>query len=161
MPEESFQLLVNDPMTGVPSTVELSPAALQQALIKDPALLVGALKEALLQRYDPRAQQPKGIPGPNTPITELIPPGEVSRLSSAARRLTKADLMAMAGWGGQPRKDPAQLGLDVEDINTIRDIFGQQLGAEVAPMGFSLSCCSCTPCCCCAVAAVPPTRVVF
>lgn len=101
------------------------------------------------------------LPGA-TPITKMIAPSLVQRLSPAVARLTKDDLIALGGWG-VTRKLPHDLGLSPRDIQTIRDVFTPQLTKAAAfedePEAFSLSCCSCTPCCC-AAAVMQPIRMV-
>jgi hypothetical protein len=101
------------------------------------------------------------LPGA-TPITALVQPSLVARLSPAVRRLTKDDLLALGGWG-VPRKLPADLGLTAKDIQTIRDVFTPQLSQTLSfddqPDAWSLSCCSCTPCCC-AAAVTQPIRAI-
>jgi len=90
----------------------------------------------------------------STPITAMVLPSQVARLSPAVAKLTKQDLLALGGWG-VPRKLPSQLGLTAKDIQTIRDVFTPRLVSGTAtldeePEAWSLSCCSCTPCCCAA-----------
>jgi hypothetical protein len=159
-----IEFLGTDPMTGVQTTMQTSPAALRDALINNPALLVGALREVLTQRYDPTRRPPPRPVTLETNITELIAPREAALLSANARKLNRGQLMAMAGWGGQPKLEPTSLGLTVDDIKTIREIFGRQLSTDIATqeleLEWSLSCCSCTPCCCCAVSGTRQTRLV-
>jgi len=100
---------------------------------------------------------------PNTtPITAMVLPSQIARLSPAVKKLTKLDLLALGGWG-VPRKLPADLGLTAKDIQTIRDVFTHQMisGASLdeEPEAWSLSCCSCTPCCC-AASVTAPIRAV-
>jgi hypothetical protein len=99
----------------------------------------------------------------STPITAMVLPSQVARLSPAVAKLTKQDLLALGGWGVQ-RKLPSQLGLTAKDIQTIRDVFTPRLVSGTAmldeePEAWSLSCCSCTPCCC-AAAVTKPVRAV-
>jgi len=164
MESSTFEILTTDPMTQVPAPVQVTTSALREALIKNPALLVGALHEVLERRFNPNLTEAEA-PAPvtvDTPIRALLPESEFQRLSQAARRLTRGDLMALAGWGNVPKKTPDELGLDVQDIQMIRDVFGKQLTSEVSMMGLfgDISCCSCTPCCCCAVAVTPPARAL-
>lgn len=98
----------------------------------------------------------------STPITAMVRPSQIDRLSPAVKKLTKEDLLALGGWG-VPRKLPRDLGLTTKDIQTIRDVFTEQL-LSVSPLddepdAWSLSCCSCTPCCC-AAAVTHPVRAV-
>jgi hypothetical protein len=164
MQPTEFEVLATDPVTGIPTPVQTSTAALREALIKNPSLLVGALREVLSQRYAAGSSTPAPVVTNETNIAELVAPQEATRLSANAKRLTRGDLMALAGWGGQAKKDPAQLGLDVNDIKTIREIFGRQLGTDISTqeleLQWSISSCCCTPCCCCAVSGSRRTRMV-
>jgi hypothetical protein len=94
----------------------------------------------------------------DTPITALVQPSMVSRLSPSVKKLTKSDLLALGGWG-VPRKLPSELGLTAKDIQTIRDVFTPQIKSAVGfddePDAWSISCCSCTPCCCAAAVTKP------
>ncbi|MFB6448166.1 hypothetical protein [Bradyrhizobium tunisiense] len=98
----------------------------------------------------------------STPITQMVLPSQVTRLSPAVKRLTKLDLMALGGWG-VARKLPSELGLTAKDIQTIRDVFTPRMtggaGLDEEPEAFSLSCCSCTPCCCAASVTKPLRQV--
>jgi len=98
----------------------------------------------------------------DTPITALVQPSMVSRLSPSLKKLTKGDLLALGGWG-VPYKSPMALGLSAKDIQTIRDVFTPQIKTSVGfddePDAWSISCCSCTPCCC-AAAVTKPIRVL-
>jgi hypothetical protein len=97
-----------------------------------------------------------------TPITAMVLPSQVAMLSPAIRKLTKADLLALGGWG-VPRKRPAQLGLTAKDIQTIRDVFTPRIVSPASldeePEAWSISCCSCTPCCCAAAVTRPVRRL--
>lgn len=98
----------------------------------------------------------------STSITKMVLPSQVARLSPAVKKLTKADLLALGGWG-LARKLPKDLGLTAKDIQTIREVFTPQLmsagSLDEEPEAWSLSCCSCTPCCC-AAAVTQPVRLV-
>ncbi|GAA4971170.1 hypothetical protein WHI96_26285 [Pseudonocardia tropica] len=160
MENSTFEILSTDPVTQVPEPVRITTAALRDALLKNPALLVGALHEVLEKRFNPNLATAEAPVTLDTPISGLIADVDFQRLSSAARRLTRGDLMSLAGWGDTVKKSPEELGLDVEDIQLIRDIFGKQLGSELG-LSFldNISCCSCTPCCC-AAAVTPPARAL-
>jgi hypothetical protein len=160
MATTSFEVLSTDPITQIPAPVQVTTAALREALLKNPALLVGALHEVLERRFNPNIAQAEAPVTLDTPIRALITESDFQRLSDAARRLTRRDLMALAGWGDVPKQTPDQLGLDVQDIQMIREIFGVQLKSELGMAGIDISCCSCTPCCCCAAAVAPPARAL-
>jgi hypothetical protein len=157
----TFEILTTDPITQIPAPVQITTSALREALLKNPALLVGALHEVLERRFNPNLMTSEAAVTPDTPIRALIAESDFQRLSDAARRLTRRDLMALAGWGGERKKTPDELGLDVQDIQMIREVFGGQMRSEFG-MAFldNISCCSCTPCCCCAVAVAPAARAL-
>ena len=98
----------------------------------------------------------------DTPITRLVQPSLIPRLSPSVQKLTKEDLLALGGWG-VPRKLPSELGLSAKDIQTIRDVFTPQIKSAVAfddePDAWSVSCCSCTPCCCAASVTHPVAAI--
>ena len=98
----------------------------------------------------------------STPISAMVRPSQVARLSPAVKKLTKGDLLSLGGWG-VARTMPSDLGRTAKDIQTIRDVFTAQLNAPTPfddePDAWSLSCCSCTPCCC-AAAVTQPVRVL-
>jgi hypothetical protein len=160
MDSSTFEILSTDPITQIPAPVQITSSALREALMKNPALLVGALHEVLEKRYNPNLAQAEAPVTLDTSIRALITETDFQRLSEAARRLTRRDLMALAGWGDVPKQTPDQLGLDVRDIQLIREIFGAQLQGGIAMAGFSITSCCCTPCCCCAVAVASPVRAL-
>jgi hypothetical protein len=143
-----------DPITQLPQPVQLSRADLRQALLRRPDVLVGALRDLLERALV--APTPEGVSN-TTKIGLFLTPGDLERLSSGAQQLTRGDLLALAGWG-VPRKTPQELGLSVEDVRTLREVFGRQIGAELLPQGVSVSCCCCSPCCCSAAAVTDPMR---
>ena len=164
MDGQTFDILTVNPVTQVPEPVQITTSALREALLKNPALLVGALHDVLERRFNPNlatAEAAEPIPL-DAPISALISDSDYQRLSKAARQLTRRQLMALAGWGDAPKKTPDELGLDVHDIQLIREVFGKQLQSEFETQSIfgSVSCCSCTPCCCCAAAVAPPARAL-
>jgi hypothetical protein len=101
-----------------------------------------------------------------TPVFQMIPPDQIGNLSPAARKLTKGDLLALAGIAG-PKKTLTDLNITLQDIQTVSDAIQRQnvsarqaaLAAGLAGDDISVSCCCCTPCCCCcAVAVIQPIR---
>jgi hypothetical protein len=124
-------------------------------------VIVPWLKKRLQEGAGATATDALELPN-STPITAMVRPSQIDRLSPAVKKLTKEDLLALGGWG-MPRKLPRDLGLTTKDIQTIREVFTQHL-ISVSPLddepdAWSLSCCSCTPCCC-AAAVTHPVRAV-
>lgn len=170
MAESSVKVVGLNPDTGLPEPIELPRGSLRDALISNPDVIIDALRDVVGSRR-PGGVLPAGtrvqLRPMSTPITDMIEPNRVERLSPGARKLTKADLMALGGWG--ERKTAAELGLDVKDIQTIRDVFsdrlrpggvaGGGLGGGFNPAAVDVSCCCCTPCCC-AAAEMTPLRGV-
>lgn len=155
---EEFSLVGVDPETGLPEPIKLSREALRDAILENPDFVIESLRDVV--KGGERKVRP-ALPL-NTPITDMLPPSRVEMLSPAAKKLTKADLMALAGWEG--RKNAKDLGLEVKDIQTIRDVFSDQL-RPISPQeagifdDWTISCCCCTPCCC-ASAEMEPVRAL-
>ena len=97
-----------------------------------------------LKLADPRAIKAlnlKRLPK-STPITKMLPKDARAKLTKAARKLTKADLEALAH-----SKVPKRIGgLTIEDIASVQDAFGGYRPGDLN----AISCCCCTPCCCAA-----------
>lgn len=153
---EEFSLVGVDPETGLPEPITLSREALREAIKENPDFVIESLRDVVKGG----GRKPRPVLPLNTPITDMVGPDKAGMLSPAARKLTKADLMALAGWEG--RKNAKDLGLEVKDIQTIRDVFSDQL-RPTAPQeagifdDITISCCCCTPCCC-ASAEMEPVR---
>jgi len=99
---------------------------------------------------------PGAYPG-NTPIPQMVSP-DLAPVLSQYSNITKADLMAMHGYGRDSRVAPEEFGLTSADVHTIREVFAAETQLEdvrghlaTAPE-LSISCCSCTPCCSCCAA---------
>jgi hypothetical protein len=85
-----------------------------------------------------------------TPISQLgLTPAEARRLTPAARKLTKADLLAMME-GKEPR---AAAALTVRDLASISQVYAASLRAA-APDLPTGCCCSCGRACCCCCCAI-------
>jgi hypothetical protein len=86
---------------------------------------------------------------PRTPISQLgLTPAEARRLTPAARKLTRADLIAMME-GKVPRAAEA---LTVRDLTSISRVYAASMKAAVGRPIPGCCCCSCGPCCCCCCA---------
>jgi len=157
---DSLQVVVDNRETGLPEPVEISQAELRQAIINNPDILVGTLRDIIGGRtgggIGGRPRQPSPL---ETPITDLLPPDAAEQLSDNVRRLTKADLLALGGWDG--KATVTDLGLTFDDVQTVRELFAQQLGVQggrvggvVNPAAMDIYCCCC-PCCCAAAVKEP------
>ncbi len=101
-------------------------------------------------------------------VTELGFPAPVLKKASArVKSLTVRDLNDLAGtFLGHETYNPRVKALTPEDLRSLEEVFrGQRdralkLAESVETLadaeGWSISCCSCTPCCCCAAADVDP-----
>jgi hypothetical protein len=101
-------------------------------------------------------------------VSELDFPAPVLKKATArVRSLTVRDLNDLAGtFLGHETYNPRVKALTPEDLSSLEDVFrGQRdralkLAESVESLadaeGWSVSCCSCTPCCCCAAADVDP-----
>jgi len=85
-----------------------------------------------------------------TPISQLgLTPAEARRLTPAARKLTKADLIAMME-GKVPRAAEA---LTVRDLTSISQVYAASMKAA-AGRPTPGCCCSCGRACCCCCCAI-------
>jgi hypothetical protein len=77
---------------------------------------------------------------------------ELRQLTPAARLLTKKDLLLLAG----EKFTPATKRLRVEDLHSLRKVFGENSLklATTKGDGFACCCCCCYFCCCCSAASV-------
>lgn len=167
MQQETTKLLVVKTDPSLPSGFDVSMLDLREAILKQPEIIVDALRN-LISATTPGTTQtaPGGDLPMDTPIFKMLPPDKAALLTANAKNLTKADLLALGGYGGVPRKTAADLHLTVDDVKTIEEAFHQQFGQQIAASGssglmpdISISCC--TPCCCCTAAAdIQPVRSV-
>jgi hypothetical protein len=103
------------------------------------------------RRPPARAARQKPLPA-RTPISELgLTPAEARRLTPAARKLTRGDLIAMME-GKVPRAAQA---LTLRDLTSISQVYSTAVkagfGARPTP-GCCCSCCAGGGCCCCCCA---------
>jgi hypothetical protein len=94
-----------------------------------------------------------------TPILEMLARSEakasVQKLTPAAQKLTKADLVALGGWGYSRNANIQEL--TVRDINSIKQVFANNMVASAgADSKNGISCCCCCCPCCCAVTVEKP-----
>ncbi|MDB5081964.1 MAG: hypothetical protein JWP00_3888 [Chloroflexi bacterium] len=158
---DSLSIVVDNDETGLPEPIQISRDELQTTLMNNPTVLLNALQDLISSQQV--ARKPFGT---NTPVTELLGPGQANALSANARNLTKGDLMALGGWNG--KTTARELGLTAQDITTIRDTFSTQLatgkmsgikvGGGIDPAAVDINCCCCP--CCCATAVKEPMRPV-
>jgi len=162
MPETNeFSFVAVDADTGLPTPVTLSRETLRSTLMTNPDILTEIIKGAISQPVNEIDKTRVGGRLPSeTKITDMLDPQRVQRLSPAARRLTKENLIELGGWDGT-RKTATELGLAVKDIQTIREVFGQGMrpGAVDSTLAIDVSCCCCTPCCCAAAQTRPKQKV--
>jgi len=107
------------------------------------------------------SQQPHSGRYPNeTPITQMVSPALAPTLAPY-ERLTKSDLLAMAGLNGPGVAPPEDFGITQQDLKKIKDVFAaeQQVEGleEVTGHSFIVYCCCCP--CSCAVANQDAIRV--
>jgi hypothetical protein len=99
---------------------------------------------------------PRGPLPLETPVTEFrdfVPAELLERLTPAAASLTKQDLLLLdAGEFTQAARK-----LTVEDLNSLRSVFGETSGRwakAAAANGYYCCCCCCYFCCCCTAVSV-------
>src|SRR5262250_963054 len=72
------------------------------------------------------SQQPhSGRFANDTPITQMVSPNLASTLAPY-ERLTKSDLLAMAGLSGEGVTPPEQFGITQQDLRRIKDVFAAE-----------------------------------
>jgi hypothetical protein len=86
----------------------------------------------------------------------------ISKLTPAAAKLTKADLIALQKWGDAGGKGRAPAKLTVEDLSSLAKAYGDpaaQVKALKKKSSGTSYCCCCSPCCTCTAAAeISPVR---
>lgn len=99
----------------------------------------------------------KAKPRPlSTKVTGMgFDPKLVSALPKNVQALTKADLLALGGWGSGKKLSQAASKITVSEIQQIRDVFGKGISGGVGnPLATDIYCCCC-PCCCAATVTTP------
>jgi hypothetical protein len=99
----------------------------------------------------------------NTPVKSLgFTPAQLSKLTPAASKLTKGDLLALQKWGAAGGKGPAPGHLTVADLSSLQRAFPNptaSIQALKAKSQGTTYCCCCSPCCTCTAAAeISPVR---
>jgi hypothetical protein len=109
------------------------------------------------------SQQPHSGKYPNdTPITQMVSPALAGALAPY-ERLTKNDLLAMAGLTGQGVTPPEDLGITQQDLRVIKDVFAaeqqvesvEEVTGHLSDITIYVCCCPCS----CAVASQTAIRV--
>jgi hypothetical protein len=104
----------------------------------------------------------------NTPISRLgLSSAQLAKLTPAARKLTKGDLVALQKWGSSGGKGAAPDHLTVADLQSLKKAVGDPATFATQAKKRSMlaadtvaCCCSCCPCCSCTAAAeISPVRV--
>jgi len=91
-----------------------------------------------------------------TPLAKLgLTSAEARRLTPAARKVTKGDLVAMMG-GQIPRAAQA---LTLRDLTSINQVLALRARAGGGTTPGCCCCCSTPCCCCCSAASVDPEHV--
>lgn len=155
MADTPVSFVATDPVTGVPQSFSLDFGALKNLIIKNAPQVLDTIKNILSSGSGFAGTGPLPL---DTKLTDMGMPADLlNPLSPAAKALTKRDLLALGGWGGTERKTYDQLNLTPKDIQDIRDLFATKLVAPsgATAVGWSVSCCSCTPCCCAAAEMQP------
>jgi hypothetical protein len=112
------------------------------------------------------------IPAPgklprNTPISKLgFTPAQLSKLTPAARKLTKGDLVALQKWSSTGGKGSPPDKLTIADLQSLQKASGTPSAMQArarsmagAQANGTTYCCCCSPCCTCTAAAeIVPIR---
>src|SRR5262249_20349296 len=105
----------------------------------------------------------------NTPISQLgLTRAQLSKLTPAARKLTKGDLVALQKWGESGGKGNPPDHLKIADIQSLQKAVGTPSAAVSRAKNLAAAqngggttyCCCCSPCCTCTAAAeIAPVRL--
>ncbi len=107
-------------------------------------------------RRQPAALAPQKPLPMRTPLAKLgLTSAEARRLTPAARKVTKGDLVAMMG-GQIPRAAQA---LTLRDLTSINQVLALRARAGGGTTPGCCCCCSTPCCCCCSAASVDPEHV--
>jgi hypothetical protein len=102
----------------------------------------------------------------NTPLAALgFTPAQLAKMTPAARRLTKGDLISLQKWDANGGKGAAPDHLTIADLKSLQSaigspkIFVARAKAMRRADGGTSYCCCCSPCCTCTAAAeISPIR---
>ena len=99
----------------------------------------------------------------NTPLTGLgFTAAQLAKMTPAARKLTKGELVALQKWGAAGGKGAAPGHLTVADLNSLQKAYGAptvMMAKAKKSSGGTTYCCCCSPCCTCTAAAeIAPVR---
>ena len=161
--------------SGTPPNIDISLVDLRDVVLNQPEVLVDALRQALQAGSTGQARLTGGGLPLDTPVAKMLDPSVAEVLTANARKLTKADILALGGFM-QPAKSAKELGLNVDDVRSLELAFHQDFqgvltagGAGLEEMmnstnamaatgdvsssggGTTIQCCCC-PCCCCTAA---------
>jgi len=165
------KVLTIDGSSGAAGGPDVSVSSLRDAVLKNPSIALDALRYAIQGAGSSTTPAPSPTPSAaefggsmplDTPIFKMLLPEQAKLLTPAAAKLTKEDLLDLAGVG-TVKKKPEDLGLTLDDLKSVQDAFHAQIHQDPAGLkvaGHDINCC-CTPCCCCTAAAVtnPMRRV--
>ncbi len=156
-----FQVMIVKEVPGGPDEVTLSN--LRDAVLGNPNLVLDVLRAALGGGEPGTGATEGALSGElplDTPIFKMVDPEHAKLLTPAAAKLTKEDLLDLAGVG-TVKKSPQDLNLSVEDLTSIQDAFHADIRTPEGLVKIGDIKCCCTPCCCCtAVAGINPVRWV-
>ena len=100
----------------------------------------------------------------NTPISGLgLSAAQLAKLTPAARKVTKGDLLALQKWSQAGGKGAAPDHLTIGDIKSLQSAVGSpetfaKKAAKKDNGGVTVCCCCCPCCTCTAAAEIAPVR---
>lgn len=111
------------------------------------------LSSIQIKKFESLKAKPRPL---SAKITNMgFDPKLVASLPKNVQALTKADLLALGGWGANKRLSPAASKITVTEIQQIKDVFGKGIaGGAGNPLATDIYCCCC-PCCCAATVTTP------
>lgn len=166
----NYKILVID-SSAPPTPVQATLQDLKDAVLSNPSLALDALRFAMQQGPGTGTTTSAGtgtggavttfgnLPL-DTPIFKMLSPDQAKILTSNAAKLTKEDLLDLAGVG-PVKKTAEQLQLTFDDVKSIQDAFHTQFSTDVQGLkigNIEITRCCCTPCCCCTAVSVPDAR---
>jgi hypothetical protein len=103
----------------------------------------------------------------NTPISDLgFSAAQLRKMTPAARKLTKGDLVALNKWSESGGKAAAPARLTIADLQSLQKASGSpatlvaRVKGNLKAANGTTYCCCCSPCCTCTAAAeIAPVRL--
>jgi len=159
---EQFRIPLEKPLTQ--ENVRMSQEVNRLKTRRQALLALGAGAAAVaVTALAPGSARAADVAPDDTNIEKMLDPDSRKKLTAAAKKLTKADLMKISELTTEGKLADAEktYGLKTADINSINAAFAGHSTAAGAKKKANANisvCCCCSPCCCCAAAVTLPVR---